>query len=85
MIKMFKAGCMWQPLWTYFLDVLAVGLAMSDRMKDALVIASLQQALTHRHPGVGLLHHSDRGRSIHISRFCHYTPIHGLTCGAPFV
>ena len=38
-----------------------VGLAMSDRMKDDLVIAALQQALIHRHPGAGLLHHSDRG------------------------
>ncbi|NOR69392.1 MAG: IS3 family transposase [Methylomarinum sp.] len=38
-----------------------VGLAMSDRMKDDLVIAALQQALTHRHPNAGLIHHSDRG------------------------
>ena len=38
-----------------------VGLAMSDRMNDGLVIAALQQALIHRHPDAGLLHHSDRG------------------------
>ena len=38
-----------------------VGLAMSDRMKDDLVMAALQQALMHRQPDAGLIHHSDRG------------------------
>lgn len=38
-----------------------VGLAMSDRMKDDLVITALQQAFIHRHPESGLIHHSDRG------------------------
>ena len=38
-----------------------VGLAMSDRMKDDLVIAALQQAYIHRQPDAGLIHHSDRG------------------------
>jgi transposase InsO family protein len=42
-----------------------VGLAMSDRMTDNLVIAALQQALTHRTPDPGLTQHSDRG--------CQYT------------
>jgi putative transposase len=38
-----------------------VGLAMSDRMKDTLVITALQQAFIHRQPPTGLVHHSDRG------------------------
>jgi transposase InsO family protein len=38
-----------------------VGLAMSDCMKDDLVMAALQQAFTHRQPAAGLIHHSDRG------------------------
>ena len=38
-----------------------VGLAMSDRMKDDLVISALQQAFLHRQPDTGLIHHSDRG------------------------
>lgn len=38
-----------------------VGLAMSDRMKDDLVMAALQQAFIRRHPEAGLMHHSDRG------------------------
>lgn len=42
-----------------------VGLAMSDRITTDLVLAVLQQALTHRRPKEGLLHHSDKG--------CQYT------------
>lgn len=38
-----------------------VGLAMSERMTVDLVMAALQQALTHRQPEAGLMHHSDRG------------------------
>jgi len=38
-----------------------IGLAMSDRMNDDLVIAALQQAYIHRQPDAGLIHHSDRG------------------------
>jgi putative transposase len=38
-----------------------VGLAMSDRMTDDLVTAALQQAIIHRRPDAGLIHHSDRG------------------------
>jgi transposase InsO family protein len=60
-----------QEGWLYVAAVLdlfsrrIVGLAMSDRMTDNLVIAALQQALTHRTPDTGLTHHSDRG--------CQYT------------
>ncbi len=53
--------------WLYVATVLdlfsrrIVGLAMSDRMTDDLVIAALQQALVHRQPNTSLTHHSDRG------------------------
>lgn len=53
--------------WLYVACVLdlfsrkIVGLAMSDRMKEGLVMAALRQALMHRRPGNGLLHHSDKG------------------------
>lgn len=56
-----------QEGWLYVAAVLdlfsrrIVGLSMSDRMTDDLVIAALQQALIHRQPGSGLTHHSDRG------------------------
>jgi putative transposase len=57
--------------WLYVACVLdlfsrkIIGLAMSDRMKEDLVMAALEQALIHRHPRSGLLHHSDKG--------CQYT------------
>ena len=38
-----------------------VGLDISGRMKDDLVISALQQAFLHRQPDTGLIHHSDRG------------------------
>lgn len=53
--------------WLYVAAVLdlfsrrIVGLAMNERMSTNLVIQALQQALLHRKPGAGLLHHSDRG------------------------
>lgn len=56
-----------QEGWLYVAAVLdlfsrrIVGIAMSDRMTDDLVITALQQALIHRQPEAGLTHHSDRG------------------------
>jgi putative transposase len=53
--------------WLYVATVMdlfsrqIVGLSMSDRMKDDLVIVALQQAFIHRQPQTGLIHHSDRG------------------------
>jgi putative transposase len=55
-----------------------VGLAMSDRMKDYLVIAALQQAFTHRQPGAGLIHHSDRGSQYTIKDFRDFLTKHCL-------
>lgn len=56
-----------QEGWLYVAAVLdlfsrrIVGLAMSKRMTADLVVAALQQALTHRQPTDNLIHHSDRG------------------------
>jgi putative transposase len=56
-----------QEGWLYVATVLdlfsrrVVGLSMSARMTDDLVIAALQQALVHRQPNTRLTHHSDRG------------------------
>lgn len=53
--------------WLYVAAVLdlfsrrIVGLSMSDRMTSDLVVLALQQAITHRQPEKGLMHHSDRG------------------------
>lgn len=57
--------------WLYVAAVLdlysrrIVGLSMSERMTTSLVRAALEQALTHRKPQPGLMHHSDKG--------CQYT------------
>lgn len=57
--------------WLYVAAVLdlysrrIVGLSMNERMTTSLVVAALEQALTHRKPQPGLMHHSDKG--------CQYT------------
>ena len=59
-----------QEGWLYVATVLdlfsrrIVGLAMSSRMTDDLVIMALQQALTHRQPNTSITHHSDRGSQV---------------------
>lgn len=53
--------------WLYVAAVLdlfsrrIVGLAMSDRMTVDLVLNGLNQAVIHRNPPKGLIHHSDKG------------------------
>lgn len=57
--------------WMYLAAVMdlysrrIVGWAMADSQDEALVERALAMAVTHRKPGEGLLHHSDRG--------CQYT------------
>jgi transposase InsO family protein len=53
--------------WLYLavmLDVFSrrvIGWAMSSRCDELLVETALRMALARRHPGAGLLHHTDRG------------------------
>ena len=53
--------------WLYVAVVLdlfsrrVVGLSMSERMTADLVLKALEQAILHRNPNAGLVHHSDRG------------------------
>jgi putative transposase len=53
--------------WLYVAIVLdlfsrkIVGLAMEERMTADLVIKALEQAILHRQPKAGLIHHSDKG------------------------
>jgi putative transposase len=53
--------------WLYVAAVLdlfsrrIVGLAMSERMTTDLVLSALNQAVIHREPTSGLVHHSDKG------------------------
>jgi transposase InsO family protein len=56
-----------QKGWVYcamILDLFSrriVGLSVQGRMTADLVVSALNQALTHRHPPAGIIHHSDRG------------------------
>jgi putative transposase len=56
-----------QEGWLYLAAVLdlfsrkIVGWATSERIDEALVTTALNRAIAQRHPGPGLLHHSDRG------------------------
>jgi putative transposase len=71
--------------WLYVATVMdlfsrrIVGLAMSDRMKDTLVIAALQQAFIHRQPPTGLVHHSDRGSQYTSQNFKNLLANYGIT------
>lgn len=71
--------------WLYVATVLdlfsrrIVGLSMGDRMTTDLVSYALQQALTHRKPGVELMHHSDRGCQYTSDRFQQFLKKHYIT------
>ena len=72
--------------WLYVATVLdlfsrkIVGLSMKERMTDDLVIDALNQALKHREPQIGLLHHSDRGSGCTSQGFQKELKKHGITC-----
>ncbi len=75
-----------QEGWLYLAVLLdaharrVVGWAMADHLRAELALDALTMALRARHPGAGLVHHTDRG--------CQYTAVayqstpatHGVTC-----
>ena len=56
-----------------------VGLSMSCRMDNTLVTRALQQALLHRNPPKGLIHHSDRGSQYTSTEFRDLATTKGIT------
>ena len=79
--------------WLYVATVLdlfsrrIIGLAMSDRMTDDLVITALQQALHYRQPKTQLMHHSDRGSQYTskdfrdlLKKYCIIASMSGVGC-----
>ena len=72
--------------WLYLATVLdlfsrrVVGWAMAEHLETSLVREALQMALTHRHPGAGLLHHSDRGRQYASTEYQALLAAHGVEC-----
>jgi len=72
--------------WLYLAVVLdlrsrrVVGWSMSQSMERGLVLDALRMALSRRNPGVGVLHHSDRG-SQYASDDCQkMLRAYGMTC-----
>ena len=55
-----------------------VGLCMRRKMESSLVEQALQQALQHRNPPRGLIHHSDRGSQYTSESFARMTEKHGV-------
>jgi transposase InsO family protein len=72
--------------WLYLSAVLdlcsrrVVGWAMADHMRRELVSDALRMALTHRRPGRGLLHHSDRGVQYASDTYQGLLTDHGIDC-----
>jgi transposase InsO family protein len=71
--------------WLYlcaFMDIYSrkiVGLSMSKRIDTTLVSRALQQAVIHRNPPKGLIHHSDKGSQYTSTAFKEQTSSYGIT------
>ena len=72
--------------WLYLAGVMdlcsrkIVGWAMADHMRTDLVSEALLMAIVQRHPGKGLLHHSDRGVQYASEDYQHLLASHGIQC-----
>lgn len=70
--------------WLYVSSVMdlfsrkVIGLKMGDRLETDLVTGALNQALCHRSPKEGLMHHSDRGSQYTSSEFRDLAARHGI-------
>jgi len=70
--------------WLYLAVVLdlasrrVVGWAMQDTLEATLPLEALQMALAERHPGRGLLHHSDRGVQYACTAYREVLAAHGV-------
>lgn len=75
-----------QEGWLYLAIVLdlfsrkIVGLAMDKYLHTELILQATQQALTHRQPAQGLLHHSDKGCQYTSKRFQDLLEENGIVC-----
>jgi transposase InsO family protein len=70
--------------WLYLAGVIdlcsrkIVGWSMADHMRSELVSDALKMAITHRQPGDGLLHHSDRGVQYASDDYQHLLQSHSM-------
>lgn len=72
--------------WLYVAAILdlfsrrIVGLAMSERITTELVKSALKQAMNHRKPDKGLIHHSDKGCQYTSHAFQKELALYGIVC-----
>ncbi len=57
-----------------------VGWAMADHLRTELALDALTMALRARHPGAGLVHHTDRGSQYTAAAYQATLVTHGVTC-----
>lgn len=55
-----------------------VGVSMGDRIDTCLIERAIRQALCHRSPSQGLIHHSDRGSQYTSEEFAKLAKSHGI-------
>lgn len=71
--------------WLYLATVIdlgsraVVGWSMADHMRAELVCDALSMAIEHRHPGAGLIFHSDRGSQYTSGELADLCECHGIT------
>jgi transposase InsO family protein len=72
--------------WLYLAVVLdlfsrtVAGWAMAERMSRSLAMDALRMAVARRRPGVGVIHHSDRGSQYASADFQALLATHGMRC-----
>ena len=75
-----------QEGWLYLAVVIdlhsrmVVGWSMSERLKRSLALDALSMAIGRRNPGVGLIHHSDRGSQYASEDYQNVLAKHGMVC-----
>src|SRR5437899_2088442 len=57
-----------------------VGWSMAETMESRLVVDALEMAITRRHPGAGLLAHSDRGSQYASDHYQRVLASEGIVC-----
>jgi putative transposase len=57
-----------------------VGWSMDERMTRELTLSALRMAINRRHPGPGLVHHSDRGSQYASSDYQELLSVHKMVC-----
>ena len=72
--------------WLYLAAILdlhskiIVGWSMASRMTKSLVLEALEMAVGRRHPGPGLIHHTDRGSQYACGDYQRALRSHGMIC-----